>query len=119
MDGFVKIVEMLKAEQVPCQLLVDGSFLTEEIEPDDIDFAVIVKPEFYDGCTPNQRELLDWIGDDKTIKYTHYSDCYLCVDYDNGHPVWFDGVCDRTWWLKFYSKSVVQKRDRGVVIVNI
>jgi hypothetical protein len=95
MDGFLKIVEMLKAEQIPCELLVDGSFLTEEIEPDDIDFAVAVTPEFYESCTSSQRKLLDWIGDDKTIKDTHFSDCYLCVNYSEGHPLWFPGICDR------------------------
>jgi hypothetical protein len=119
MDGLLKIVEMLKAEQIPCELVVDGSFLTEEIEPDDVDFAVVVTPEFYESCTSSQRKLLDWIGDDKTIKDTHFSDCYLCVNYSEGHPLWCPGICDRPWWLNLYSKSVVVKRERGVVVVNI
>jgi len=67
MDGFLQIVVMLEKEHIPCELLIDGSFLTEEIEPEDIDFAVVVTPEFYENCTPEQRKLLDWIGDGKTI----------------------------------------------------
>jgi hypothetical protein len=73
MDGFLKIVEMLEAERVVCELVVDGSFLTEEIDPDDIDFAVVVTPQFYDACTASQRKLLDWIGDDKGLR------AHICV----------------------------------------
>lgn len=100
MDGFMQIVVMLEREQIPCELLIDGSFLTEEIEPEDIDFAVVVTPEFYENCTTGQSKLLDWIGDDKTIKTTHLCDCYLCVNYQQGHPLWFEGICDRAWWMR-------------------
>jgi hypothetical protein len=60
MDGFRKIVAMLNEERIICELLVDGSYLTEEIQPDDIDFSVVVSPQFYDMSTPSQRKLLDW-----------------------------------------------------------
>ena len=119
MDGFRKIVVMLEEKGISCELLVDGSYLTEEIEPDDIDFAVVVTPEFYDHCTSEQRALLDWIGDNKDIPATHLCDCYLCVNYIEGDPMWFEGICDRAWWVDFYSKSVVFKRDRGVAVVKI
>ncbi len=119
MDGFRKIVAMLEKERIPCELLVDGSYLTEEIEPDDIDFAVVVTPEFYDRCTREQRELLDWIGNSKAITATHLCDCYLCVNYKEDDPMWFEGICDRAWWLNLFAKSVVFKRDRGVAVVRI
>jgi len=46
MDGFRQIVAMLEKEGISCELIVDGSYLTEEIQPDDIDFAVVVTPDF-------------------------------------------------------------------------
>ncbi|MGA8151264.1 MAG: hypothetical protein WB952_09970 [Terriglobales bacterium] len=119
MDGFLKIAVMLETERIPCELLIDGSFITEEIEPDDVDFAVVVRPEFYETCTAQQRKVLDWIGDDKTIKTTHLCDCYLCINYKQGDPVWFEGISDRSWWLGFYSTSVVVKRERGIVVVKL
>jgi hypothetical protein len=119
MDGFRKIVAMLTTEQIDCEILVDGSYITHEIQPDDIDFAVVVSPQFYDEGNPAQRKLLDWIGDDKTISATYLCDCYLCVDYQEGEVGWFEGINDRTWWLNLFSKSVVFKRDRGIAVVRI
>lgn len=122
MDGFLKIIAMLKEQAIPCELIVDGSYLTEEIEPDDIDFSVVVSPDFYDEiASDSQRKLLDWIGDDKTIPTTHLSDCYLCVEYREGDRfgVWFQGFCDKDWWVSHYSKSVIYKRDRGVAIIDL
>lgn len=119
MDGFRQIVAMLEKERISCELIVDGSFLTEEIQPDDIDFAVVVTPDSYDHCTKQQRELLDWIGDSKEIAKTHLCDCYLCVNYKEGDAEWFEGFCDRAWWLNLYAKSVIYKRDRGIAIVRI
>lgn len=42
--GFKKILRELDRMEIPADLVIDGSFLTEEIDPDDIDFAVIVTP---------------------------------------------------------------------------
>jgi hypothetical protein len=117
MDGFLKIVGMLEQESISCELLVDGSYLTDEIEPDDIDFTVVVTPEFYENCNAAQRKLLDWIGDDRTIAATHLCECYLCVDYKQEQSGWFEGICDRAWWLDLYRKSVVVKRIRGIAVV--
>lgn len=119
MDGFRKIVAMLNEEHISCEVLVDGSYLTEEIQPDDIDFSVVVSPQFYDMSTPSQRKLLDWIGDDKTISTTHLCDCYLCINYQPGDSGWFEGINDRAWWLNLFSKSVIFKRDRGIAVVQI
>jgi hypothetical protein len=119
MDGFRKIVALLAAQRIDCEILVDGSYITEEIQPDDIDFAVVVSRQFYDASTPSQRKLLDWIGDDFTISATYLCDCQLCVNYQRIDPEWFEGLCDREWWLNFFSKSVVYKRDRGIAVLQI
>lgn len=119
MEGFLRIVELLKKERIRCELVIDGSYLTEEIEPEDLDFVVVVTPKFYESCTPQQRKTLDWIGDDKTIRASHLCDCYLCVNYKKGDGLWFEGINDRAWWVSWYSKSVIFKRDRGVAVVKL
>jgi hypothetical protein len=118
-EGFCKIVNQLRELKIPCELIVDGSFLTEEIEPDDIDFAVVVSPEFYDGCTAEQRVLIEWIRDDFSIRDTHLCDCYLCVEWPEDHELYFEGLQNRAYWIAWYSKSKLFKRDRGIAIISL
>jgi hypothetical protein len=119
MRGFRRIVTDLKQLCIPCDIVADGSFLTQEINPDDIDFAVVVTPEFFESCSPDQLKYLEWIRDDLSIKQTHLSDCYLCVEYPKSHPEYFDGIQNRDFWIGLYSKSIIYKRDRGVAVLRV
>jgi hypothetical protein len=119
MEGFRSIYRQALRLGVPGDLVVDGSYLTEEIDPDDIDFAVVVSPDFYENCGTDQRKFLEWIRDDKTISSTHLCDCYLCVEWPKDHEQYFDGIQSRVYWVNLFSKSTVYKRDRGVVIVSL
>lgn len=118
-EGFEKIVCAMVQVAIQCELVIDGSFLTEEIEPDDIDFAVCIETDIYERCSNQQLELLHWIRDDFTIKATHLSDCYLSVQYAIGHPEWFEGIQDRAFWINMFAKSVVYRRNRGVAIIRL
>ena len=82
--GFGKIVQELDRLDIPADLIIDGSFLTEEIDPDDIDFAVVVSQEYFDSCYGESLTYLQWIRDDRTIKSTHRCDCNLCVEFKAG-----------------------------------
>lgn len=119
MHGFDRIIADLVNLHIPCDLVVDGSFLTQEIDPDDIDFVVVVTPEFFETCTPKQLHYLEWIRDDSKIKETHLCDCYLCVEYPKSHPEYFDGIQNREYWVALYAKSIIYKRDRGVAILRV
>lgn len=117
--GFERIACDLVAATIICDLVVDGSFLTEEIEPDDIDFAVCVSAEFYESCSPEQLRLLDWIRDDRSMQQSYLCECYLCVEWPPGHAEYFDGVQNRAFWVNLFAKSTVYKRDRGVAVIHL
>lgn len=119
LEGLNRICRRLEELGIPCSLIVDGSFLTKEIDPLDIDFAVCVTPEFYEICNPAQLECLEWIRDSFEIKQTHLCDCYLCVEYPKGHPDWFDGMQDRSYWVNLFATSVVHRTVRGVGVIEM
>lgn len=119
MAGFKNIYRRAQNLDIEGDLVIDGSFLTEEIDPDDIDFALVVSPEFYDNCNAEQRKFLEWIRDDFSIAKQYLCDSYLCVEWQQGHEQYFDGLQNRKYWVDWYSKSKVFKRDRGVVIVSL
>ena len=116
--GFKRILRELDRMEIPADLVINGSFLTEEIDPDDIDFAVIVAAEYFESLQGERLAYLEWIRDDKTIKATHRCDCNLCVEFPVGHPMYWDGIQNRAYWVGLFSKSIIYKRDRGVVIMS-
>src|SRR5208337_1245160 len=69
-SGFLKVHQEIEQLCIPCYLIIDGSFLTEEIDPKDIDFCIVVTPEFYGNCNPEQLRFLNWIRDERKIKDT-------------------------------------------------
>lgn len=119
MAGFWRIYRQALSLGIAGDLVFDGSFVTEEIDPDDADFALVVSPDFYDNCDKEQRKFLEWIRDDFSIRETHLCDCYLCVEWPKEHEQYFDGLQNREYWIKWYSKSTVYKRDRGLVIISL
>jgi hypothetical protein len=114
LEGLKRILRQAEEIEIPGRLIVDGSYLTEEIEPSDIDFVVCVTPEFYESCNPVQLKFLEWIRDDFKIKESHLCDCFLWVEYPQDHPEWFQGMQDGDSWVKFYSTSITHKTVRGV-----
>lgn len=119
MQGFQRIVGDLERLQIRADIVVDGSFLTQEIDPDDIDFAVVVSPEFYESCSQEQMRYLEWIRDEFSIKTTHLCDCYLCIEYPQRHAEYFDGIQNREFWVNLYAESVIYKQKRGVAILRV
>jgi hypothetical protein len=117
--GLSRILSDIDRLRICCSLVVDGSFLTEEIDPADIDFAVCVSFEVFEACTDEQAAFLNWIGEDKNIKISHLCDCYLCVEYPEDHPSYFDGIQNRVYWVNLFAKSKVHKRERGVALIEI
>jgi hypothetical protein len=119
MRGFDRIYNDLIRLKIPCDIVFDGSFLTKEIDPDDVDFAVVVAPELYESCSREQLKYLDWIRDEHSIRTTHLCHCYLSVEYPKSHPEYFDGIQNREFWVSLYSKSIIYQRVGGVAIIHV
>ncbi len=115
LQGLNRICRQLQELAIPCSLIIDGSFLTEEIDPLDIDFAVCVTPEYYESCNSAQLVCLEWIRDSFDIKKSHLCDVYLCVEVSRrALSSGLEGMIDRAYWVNLYATSVVHKRIRGV-----
>ncbi len=117
--GFMEIVCKLVEHAIRGDLIINGSFLTQEIEPNDIDFALCVSDDFYLTSSIKQRSYMDWIGEEKSIKHTYLCDCYLCVECDVGSWMYFDGIQTRQYWVNLYRYSKVVNRERGLAIIRL
>src|ERR1700676_125563 len=59
--GLVTFVQTLEAAKVPGELWLDGSYLTEKINPKDVDVILKVDAVVYNSGTQEQRDAIDWV----------------------------------------------------------
>lgn len=97
------------------ELWINGSFLTEAIDPKDVDLSLRISGPFYDAATPAQRSLIDSIPD---LWDTDKIDGYLLFDWPPGDPAYPIGQNNLAAWKRQWgvSRSGVAK---GIVVVKL
>jgi hypothetical protein len=69
--SFEGLIQELLVAKIPCQVRVDGSFLTEKPDPDDIDAVVALDFDVSEMLSDDQRIIIDRIN---------LPDGYLSID---------------------------------------
>jgi hypothetical protein len=103
MDGLEAVVAKLTAERIEGEVWIDGSFLTEKIDPDDSDIVVAVTGVFLSAATPAQKTLMNWI--ESNLKGSHRCDSYLHVEYPAGHDLAGYSEWMRAYWIRQFGFS--------------
>ena len=97
MDNLEEVLGRLQAVEIEGKVWIDGSFLTEKIDPDDVDLVVALTSTFIEAATPSQTTTIEWI-------YSNLYDTYKChsftfTTYPEGHPYYLDGVWNHDFWM--------------------
>lgn len=69
MFGLVSMIGRLEYAMVQGEIWIDGSFVTEKIDPIDVDILLHVKADFYNNANTDQQEAVDWVA--SNLKTTH------------------------------------------------
>jgi hypothetical protein len=118
MSGVETIVDRLFAPNVSGKLWIDGSFLTEKINPADTDVILEVDaPSMYDNGSAEQRDAIDWIVGN--LKHTPLKcDCYPLFTYPTPHLLFEEGEWWRAYWIRQFGFSR-EVDPKGIVIISI
>jgi hypothetical protein len=110
-----RAIQSLIANSIPGEVWVNGSFLTEKIDPEDVDVSIRVDGDFYDMATAQQRQILRWITE---IADSEKIDGYLHLEWPVGHPHHAIGVENYEYWKKQWgiSRSGVAK---GIAVLKL
>lgn len=103
MLGLEAVVDRLRRDGVEGELWVDGSFLTEKIEPEDVDVVMVVSSDHLSTATAQQLYAVDWLKSD--LKPSHRCDSYVLVAYPLGHSLAGYGEWMRAYWIKQFGFS--------------
>ncbi len=114
------VAGQLQRWRIGGELWVDGSFLTEKIDPGDVDFVLVLPEGFVRGATPEQIAIIEWLCEDnkQPAKRALLCDAYSLYRVPAGDPDYADFVALDAYWKKQFGTSRDGKR-KGIISVAL
>ena len=103
---------------IPCEMLIDGSFLTEKLRPSDIDVAVRLELDVADGLTSEQRDLIDKVNADDEL-FIDEVDGFVYISYPRDHVLFGSDVDERETWAEQYGIEHSKIWLKGMAVIRI
>lgn len=99
---------------IRCEILCNGSFVTEAADPRDIDVVVRIDHDFVELMTDDQGMFFDALNDDLEERLV---DTFAEVAYPIGHPEF--GAEEGISWEAHYGLEHGQKWLKGVAVLKL
>ena len=77
MDGLEIVIARLQGVHIVGELWVNGSFVTEKINPNDVDLVLVLDRQFVEQASPEQMEALMWLNEN--LRDSLRCDTYTCT----------------------------------------
>lgn len=122
MAGLETVLVRLNGAKIERDVWIDGSFLTQKIDPEDVDFVLRISGGMCDHCSAEQSEALNWLGSEAP-RVDHRCHGFVFFEYPEGQPNYGQGQWMRAYWIRQFGFSrghdmkgmVVIKLPRGAV----
>ena len=115
MDGLETVIQKIIADKLEADVWIDGSFVTKKIDPDDSDILVVMKRDFYDRATIDQKNTINWLNTD--LRTSHLCHSQVLFECPNGHPEYNDSVWWHAYWLRQFGFSR-KDEPKGIVLIK-
>lgn len=117
-SNFMEIIDKLIDEKIPCDIWVDGSSLTEKINPDDVDFVVELPIALLSTFNQTQISLIEHLGT-QAFKQGKKLHSFVKLTAPAGHPFHSKATISHNQWLKDFGYSYVKKEPKGIAVVEV
>ena len=113
MKNLHELIEMAQREEIRGIFWIDGSFLTDKLNPDDVDLVLVIEQSEFRKMTPRARKFFDW------FKSTDLYPDYKCDNYHfiQGGPV--ENEYTYAYWLRQFGFNRPATAMKGLAVVNI
>jgi hypothetical protein len=113
MGGIEAICGSLSTGLVPAAVWIDGSFMTQKIDPADVDLAVRLSYAALPNPGPEQRALFARIA----TKQFAGCDSFIFVEYPEGHPQHAVGDMMRAYWQRQFGFGR-EDQFKGIAVIR-
>jgi len=88
MKGLEEVVKELVQAGVRGDLWIDGSLLTEKINPEDVDLLFRPGQDFFSIATGEQKAIVEWFN--SNLKASHHCDSYVLYEFPPADPLFVE-----------------------------
>jgi hypothetical protein len=100
MVNLSELTQVINQKGINGEIWIDGSFLTQKLNPDDVDLVLVISQSTFNLMDDDQKEFLNWFNN--TSLYQRYRcDNYLFVREENAAT----GEYLYAYWLKQFGFS--------------
>ena len=118
MVGLEQLIQDVVGYGITAEVWVDGSFVTEKLDPEDADIVFSVAAEIYDNGTPTQRQILDALND-VDLKPSYHTHSFVYYEYPVGHFLHESvGMRARRYWIRQFGFSR-RMEIKGMPVITI
>lgn len=111
------VLAMLNGIGAKMEVWVDGSFLTQKINPDDVDFVARIESQVWRSLSPNQCS--DLRAFNKTDFWaTHKVDAFTYIEQDKSYRIRDQGEWDRAYWIRQFGFSR-KDEPKGLAVLSL
>jgi hypothetical protein len=103
----------------PCRLWLNGSFLTEKVEPDDIDLIVEVGDAIYSGLGIDALMFIDSLAAQPFKPEPRKLNTFFLLDCTAVHPEYTMYYLIRKAWERDFGHALLSKRPKGIAILEV
>jgi hypothetical protein len=111
-----EFVQRFLREDIPCEVWVDGSYMTKKPEPEDIDVAVKIDCDVADRLNASQRLLVDQANMED---YISHIDSYVFTAFDREHPLFGSDADEQDSWALQWSREHSQVWLKGFAVLRL
>jgi len=115
-DGLLRALTHAAQSGVPFEAWVDGSFLTQKLNPKDADVVLRIQYTDWDRASKQQRGMIEWIGSVE-CKLECYCKGYYFLDCEGSHPRAAIAEADRKMWVDDFAYATYTKEPKGVAVL--
>jgi hypothetical protein len=116
MAGLEAVISRLQRDGVGGDLWVNGSFLTQKIDPSDSDVVLFIDGDALDQFTTQQDDTLVWLESEER-KATHMCDAYADAKFPPGHQDEWIGAALEDYWRRTYGKNGGGRK--GIAVIRL
>jgi hypothetical protein len=115
-EALEHVHETLVAAGLQGQIWVDGSFVTEKIDPTDVDFVLLLAADDYDAATPEAQTLIDGLVEPSGGWPPSGCDTNFALIYPPSRSNSPDVL---TYWKKRFGYSQHTQTPKGIVVITV